>query len=192
MLAQRSRLGTFVMSVSCWQPRTQASLLHPSLEGCSYSPNSAPVASCFRSGKVQTRRCSRRLTPIRAEQSQSQSGRGSQGQNKTYGPSWERRSQYDYPPTSSSRQPPSGPPPPPPDNNNNNGFGSDFTKALLAGVFILGIGTGVWFDSQVSLYPSNVASTEIIDRKTPNSEVCMASGYSSMVFDQRIFVSFSP
>lgn len=179
------------MSVSCWQPRTQASLLHPSLEGCSYSPIAAPLASSFKSAKAQTRRCSRRLTPLRAEQGQPQSGRGSQGQNRTYGPSWERRSQYDYPPTPSSRQPPSGPPPPP-DNNNNNGFGSDFTKALLAGVFILGIGTGVWFDSQVSLYPSNVASTEIIDRKTPNSEVCMASGYSSMVFDQRIFVSFSP
>ena len=31
-----------------------------------------------------------------------------------------------------------------------------------------------------------------IDRQTPNSEVCMANGYSSMVFDQRIFVSFNP
>ena len=183
------------MSTSCWHPRNQASLLHPSQEGCSYSStavlpprNSLPYTS-LRTCKL--RRHSRLSTQLTAQQNQPQPGRGGPGQNKTYGPSWERQSQYDYPPASQpSRPPPSGPPPPPPENNN--GFGSDFTKALLAGVFILGIGTGVWFDSQVSLYPSNVASTEIIDRKTPNSEVCMASGYSSMVFDQRIFVSFSP
>ena len=51
---------------------------------------------------------------------------------------------------------------------------------------------GVWFDSEATFRPNNVASTEIIDRKTPSSEVCMANGYSSMVFDQRIFVSFNP
>ena len=54
------------------------------------------------------------------------------------------------------------------------------------------MGTGVWFNSEATLSPSNVASTEIIDRKTPSSEVCMANGYSSMVFDQRLFVSFNP
>lgn len=68
----------------------------------------------------------------------------------------------------------------------------NFTKALIAGAFIMGMGTGVWFNSEASVHPSNVASTEIIDRQTPNSEVCMANGYSSMVFDQRIFVSFNP
>jgi len=50
----------------------------------------------------------------------------------------------------------------------------------------------VWFDSSASFTPSNVASTEIVDRKTPNGEICIASGYSSMVFDQRLFVSFNP
>jgi len=50
----------------------------------------------------------------------------------------------------------------------------------------------VWFDSSASFTPNNVASTEIVDRKTPNSEICIASGYSSMVFDQRLFVSFNP
>ena len=57
---------------------------------------------------------------------------------------------------------------------------------------MLGIGVGVWFNSEATLAPSNVASTEIIDRKTPNAEVCMANGFSSMVFDQRLFVSFNP
>ena len=51
---------------------------------------------------------------------------------------------------------------------------------------------GVWFNSEATFYPSNVASTEVIDRHTPNSEVCMANDYSSMVFDERVFVSFNP
>lgn len=50
----------------------------------------------------------------------------------------------------------------------------------------------VWLSSEVSLHPNNVASTELLDRKTPNAEVCVANGYSSMVFDQRLFVSFNP
>lgn len=69
---------------------------------------------------------------------------------------------------------------------------NSFTKALIAGAFVMGMGAGVWFNSEASFRPNNVASTEMIDRKTPNSEVCMANGYSSMVFDQRIFVSFNP
>lgn len=184
-----------LMAVACWHPRTSASLLNSSHPSCSYSPSPVFKKSCAQLIRPRKSRFARH-TPahitVTAQQNQPQSGRGSSGQPRTYRPDWERQSNYDYPPppAQSNRQPPSGPPPPP--DNNNNGFGSDFTKALLAGVFILGIGTGVWFDSQVSLYPSNVASTEIIDRKTPNSEVCMASGYSSMVFDQRIFVSFSP
>jgi hypothetical protein len=68
----------------------------------------------------------------------------------------------------------------------------NFTKAVIAGAFIMGMGTGVWFNSEATFYPSNVASTEVIDRRTPNSEVCMANGYSSMVFDERVFVSFNP
>ena len=60
------------------------------------------------------------------------------------------------------------------------------------GAFVMGMGAGVWFNSEASFRPNNVASTEMIDRKTPNSELCMANGYSSMVFDQRIFVSFNP
>jgi hypothetical protein len=68
----------------------------------------------------------------------------------------------------------------------------NFTRAVIAGAFIMGMGTGVWFNSEATFYPSNVASTEVIDRHTPNSEVCMANGYSSMVFDERVFVSFNP
>eukprot|EP00210_Caulerpa_lentillifera_P003271 g3122.t1 len=71
------------------------------------------------------------------------------------------------------------------------GFTS-FTKSVIVGAFVLGIGAGVYFTSEVNLEPSNVASSELVDRRTPNSEVCMENGYSSMVFDQRLFVSFNP
>lgn len=62
----------------------------------------------------------------------------------------------------------------------------------MVGAFFLGLGAGVWFSEDVNLYPNNVASTELVDRRTPNSEVCMSNGYSAMVFDQRLFVSFNP
>lgn len=67
-----------------------------------------------------------------------------------------------------------------------------YTQALVAAAFIIGLGAGVYFDSEVSLNPSNVASTELVDRRTPNSELCMAYGSSAMVFDERLFVSFNP
>lgn len=69
---------------------------------------------------------------------------------------------------------------------------SNSTKAIIVAAFIMGVGAGTFFESEATFTPQNVASTQIIDRRTPNSEVCMANGYSSMVFDQRIFVSFNP
>lgn len=103
---------------------------------------------------------------------------------------WGPSAAYDYPPSfNSSRAPP--PPPPPPAPEDRNGKDS-FTKALIAAAFVTGLGVGVYFDSEIALQPANVASTELIDRRTPNSELCMAYGYSAMVFDQRLFVSFNP
>ena len=109
-----------------------------------------------------------------------------------YGPPPPRTS-YDYaPPANGSGSGGSGgggsPPPAPP----SGGPLSNATKAAVAAAFIVGMGTGVWFNSTATLSPTNVASTEIVDRKTPSSEVCMTNGYSSMVFDQRVFVSFNP
>eukprot|EP00878_Enallax_costatus_P009545 GHUV01009975.1.p1 GENE.GHUV01009975.1~~GHUV01009975.1.p1 ORF type:complete len:260 (+),score=65.84 GHUV01009975.1:338-1117(+) len=81
------------------------------------------------------------------------------------------------------------------DNNNSNGDGgglSGYTKALIAAAFVTGLGAGVYFDAEINLSPNQVASTEIIDRRTPNAEVCMAYGYSAMVFDQRVFVTYNP
>eukprot|EP00191_Tetraselmis_sp_GSL018_P016367 CAMPEP_0177589766 /NCGR_PEP_ID=MMETSP0419_2-20121207/7007_1 /TAXON_ID=582737 /ORGANISM="Tetraselmis sp., Strain GSL018" /LENGTH=186 /DNA_ID=CAMNT_0019080199 /DNA_START=351 /DNA_END=911 /DNA_ORIENTATION=+ len=92
----------------------------------------------------------------------------------------------------------SNPPPEPPDGgwkrggSGGPGGSGRFTAALVGGAFVLGMGAGIWFDSEANFEPNNVASTNVLDNKTPSSEVCMANGYSSMVFDQRIFVSFNP
>ena len=82
-------------------------------------------------------------------------------------------------------------------NSNNNNqqprlFPRELDKFLVAGAFVVGIGAGVVFDTAVDLEPSNVASREILDRRTPSSEVCMANGASAMVFDQRVFLSLNP
>lgn len=105
---------------------------------------------------------------------------------------------YDYAPSRSSTG--RGSPPPPPGGPGGRGGGgpggsggpSRFTTALIGGAFILGMGAGIFFDSEANFEPTNVASTSVLDEKTPSSEVCMANGYSSMVFDQRIFVSLNP
>lgn len=97
-----------------------------------------------------------------------------------------QRSSYNYPPPPPRQQRPDAPPPEDPKN-----LGS-FSKALVAAAFITGLGAGFYFDSSITLSPSNVASTEIVDRRTPNSELCMAYGSSAMVFDSRVFVSYNP
>lgn len=67
-----------------------------------------------------------------------------------------------------------------------------FSIALLAGVFILGIGIGIAFSSTATLSPANVASRDFIDRSAPNPELCVQYGASAMVMDTRLFVSLNP
>lgn len=66
------------------------------------------------------------------------------------------------------------------------------TMAILAGVFILGIGIGIAFSTTTTLDPKNVASREFIDRSAPNAELCAQYGASAMVMDTRLFVSLNP
>ena len=66
------------------------------------------------------------------------------------------------------------------------------SKALLAGVFVLGVGLGVTVDSQINTNPRDLASRDAIDQAAPNSELCATMGASAMAFDQRVFVSFNP
>ena len=66
------------------------------------------------------------------------------------------------------------------------------SNALLAGVFVLGIGAGVAFDNTLSFDRDNVASIEMVDRLSPNNQACAAYGSSAIVYDQRVFMSFNP
>ncbi|GAB1540195.1 hypothetical protein NUACC21_28640 [Scytonema sp. NUACC21] len=66
------------------------------------------------------------------------------------------------------------------------------TIAILAGVFVLGIGIGIAFSSTATFTPSNVASREFIDTKAPNPELCVQFGASAMVMDTRLFVTLNP
>ena len=101
-------------------------------------------------------------------------------------------------------------------------FVNNYAKALIAGAFVCGLGVGVYYDSEVVLSPQNLSSTQLIDRGSPNSDVCMAngmvfgimphalssihqnhkmisyfhdvpqSGYSSSVFDMKMYVTYNP
>lgn len=95
------------------------------------------------------------------------------------------------PPGSQPYSQPYYPPPPPNTQQKENKLGS-YANALIAAAFIAGLGIGVYFDSEVTLSPNNVSSTEIIDRSTPNADVCMAYGYSASVFDMKLYVTFNP
>jgi Protein of unknown function (DUF3172) len=66
------------------------------------------------------------------------------------------------------------------------------SKALLAGVFVLGVGLGVTVDSAINTNPKDLASRDAIDQAAPNAGLCATMGASAMAFDQRVFVSFNP
>mmetsp|Transcript_22082 Transcript_22082/g.47399 ORF Transcript_22082/g.47399 Transcript_22082/m.47399 type:complete len:360 (+) Transcript_22082:167-1246(+) len=66
------------------------------------------------------------------------------------------------------------------------------SASLLAGVFVLGIGTGVTVDSQINTNPKDLASRDAVDKNAPNPTLCTTYGASAMAFDQRVFVSFNP
>ena len=66
------------------------------------------------------------------------------------------------------------------------------TMAILAGVFVLGIGIGIAFSSTANFTPRNMASSEFIDRSSPNPEICVQFGASAMVTNMRIFLTLNP
>ncbi len=66
------------------------------------------------------------------------------------------------------------------------------SKALLAGVFVMGVGLGVTVDSAINTSPRDLASRDAIDQAAPNAGLCATMGASAMAFDQRVFVSFNP
>ncbi|BBN10576.1 hypothetical protein MPTK1_5g04690 [Marchantia polymorpha subsp. ruderalis] len=65
-------------------------------------------------------------------------------------------------------------------------------RYVLGGLFVLGMGAGIAVDTVLNVEPNNIASREVIDRQTPNPDVCIANGMSAMVLDQRLFITFNP
>lgn len=65
-------------------------------------------------------------------------------------------------------------------------------RAVIAGVFVAGIGIGITLDSAISTNPKDLASRDAIDKNAPNPKLCMTYGSSAMVLDQRVFVTFNP
>lgn len=63
------------------------------------------------------------------------------------------------------------------------GLGKELNKFFIVGVFVVGIGVGVVFDTAVDLELLNVVSREILDRWMLSLELCMVNGVLVMVFD---------
>jgi hypothetical protein len=65
--------------------------------------------------------------------------------------------------------------------------------AVLAGVFILGIGLGIAFTSVgTSAAAGRINNNIDLDRQAPNPEVCVQFGASAIVMDARVFVTLNP
>ena len=62
------------------------------------------------------------------------------------------------------------------------------SKALLAGIFVLGVGLGVTVDSAINTNPRDLASRDAIDQAAPNPNLCAKFGASAMAFDQSKFL----
>lgn len=69
---------------------------------------------------------------------------------------------------------------------------NSLTLAVLAGVFVLGLGIGIAFSSTANFSPENVASREVIDRSAPSPELCVRYGASAVTMDLRAFVTLNP
>ncbi len=65
-------------------------------------------------------------------------------------------------------------------------------RAVIAGFFVAGIGTGITIDSAINTNPKDLASRDAIDKNAPNPKLCATYGSSAMVLDQRVFVTFNP
>ncbi|KAJ1415199.1 hypothetical protein B484DRAFT_334975 [Ochromonadaceae sp. CCMP2298] len=65
-------------------------------------------------------------------------------------------------------------------------------RAMVAGIFVAGIGLGITIDSAINTNPKDLASRDAIDRNAPNPKLCAQYGSSAMVLDQRVFITFNP
>jgi hypothetical protein len=67
--------------------------------------------------------------------------------------------------------------------------------AVLAGVFILGIGIGMGFSSVTgsnSTSGTKIVTQSDLDTRAPNADLCVQFGASAIVTDMRVFVTLNP
>mmetsp|Transcript_15210 Transcript_15210/g.20079 ORF Transcript_15210/g.20079 Transcript_15210/m.20079 type:complete len:271 (-) Transcript_15210:134-946(-) len=91
-----------------------------------------------------------------------------------------------------STEPPQQTPPPPQPQPEGPQIRGAVTRALLAGAFIFGVGTGVTVDSAINTNPYDLASRDAIDRSAPNPNICQKYGSSAIAMDSRVFMTFNP
>mmetsp|Transcript_21594 Transcript_21594/g.34199 ORF Transcript_21594/g.34199 Transcript_21594/m.34199 type:complete len:273 (+) Transcript_21594:145-963(+) len=84
------------------------------------------------------------------------------------------------------------PMPPPPEDPRKGSIRDSVSRALLAGAFVIGIGTGVTVDSAINTNPYDLASRDAIDRAAPNPSICQKYGSSGIAMDSRVFMTFNP
>ena len=66
------------------------------------------------------------------------------------------------------------------------------TLAVMGAVFIGGIALGMGLSLNPSDNLVNVASRDVIDRRSPSPEICLKFGASAMVTDMRVFMTLNP
>jgi len=96
-------------------------------------------------------------------------------------------------PSPPPRSNPSRPPIEKPSNRSIIGSAFNYASvAVMAAIFILGIGLGIAFSSTANFGTENIASREVIDRSAPNPELCAQFGASAITMDLRAFVTLNP
>lgn len=91
-----------------------------------------------------------------------------------------------------SRRPPSSRPPAS-GGSSSPSFLSNYTSlAVVGGVFILGIGIGIFISSGTAAGTGSVVSLKEIDTVAPNPEVCVQFGASAIAMDTRVFLTLNP
>jgi hypothetical protein len=64
--------------------------------------------------------------------------------------------------------------------------------AVLAGVFILGIGIGMGFSSVSNSSAGKIVTLSDLETRAPNADICVQFGSSAIVMDTRLFVTLNP
>ena len=124
-----------------WGPRALSGLGASCAPACCRPQGVHELAS-----PLPPRRRRRRSARPAAQYDREAAGRREPARGRPTREYWEETAPYDYAPSRGGRQPP---PPEPPNRNGAGGGGGgggldNVTKSIIAGAFLMGIGTGVW------------------------------------------------